>query len=211
MSKWMGEAEKLVRMLFKVARDMAPSILFLDEIDALLGSRLSENEHEASRRLKTEFMIQVDGIMKLDETNGRHLLLLACTNCPWDVDSAVMRRFPRRTFVSLPDKDARHSLIAKLLQKTGKHSISPREVDILVEKTNNFTCADIAAIASQASFGPLRSLGDMNAIRRCKATDVRPVQFRDFEAVFAKGATKSVTDAQLQKYDDWQKQQQMAL
>lgn len=63
-SKWMGESEKLVRTLFQIAREMAPAILFLDEMDAVLSSRKSDGEHEASRRLKTEFMVQMDGIIK---------------------------------------------------------------------------------------------------------------------------------------------------
>jgi fidgetin-like protein 1 len=208
-SKWMGEAEKLVRKLFLVARDMVPSILFLDEIDALLGSRKSDNEHEASRRLKTEFMVQVDGITKPeDDTSAGNLLLLACTNCPWDVDSAVMRRFPRRIFVPLPDDEARRSLIAKLLQKAGKHNIAARQISTLVRQTQGFTCADITAIASEASFGPLRALGDMQAIQNCRAADLRPVQMKDFESVLANGASKSVTAEQLKRYDDWQQQQQ---
>jgi ATP-dependent 26S proteasome regulatory subunit len=208
-SKWMGEAEKLVRKLFLVARDMVPSILFLDEIDALLGSRKSDNEHEASRRLKTEFMVQVDGVTKPDDdVSAGNLLLLACTNCPWDVDSAVMRRFPRRIFVPLPDDEARRALIVKLLQKAGKHSITARQISALVRKTQGFTCADITAIASEASFGPLRALGDMQAIQNCRAGDLRPVQMNDFESALANGATKSVTAEQLKRYDDWQQQQQ---
>lgn len=206
----MGDSEKMVRKLFQVARELAPSILFLDEIDALLGSRKSDNEHEASRRLKTEFMVQMDGITKHDEGNsssGRHLLLIACTNCPWDVDSAVMRRFPRRIFAPLPDSETRRALIEYLLQKTGKHSVTTRQIATLVKRTEGFTCSDITAIASEAAFGPLRSLGGIEAIKDCTAADVRPVQLKDFESVINGGATKSVTGAQLQRYDEWQRQQ----
>lgn len=93
-SKWHGESEKLLRTLFQVARAAAPSIIFLDEVDALLSSRKSgDGEHEASRRFKTEFMTQVDGIVNGvtrdddDDDVKNHLLLIACTNCPWDVDA----------------------------------------------------------------------------------------------------------------------------
>jgi spastin len=82
-SKWHGEGEKLVRTLFEVARAAAPSIIFVDEMDALLSSRKSDGEHEASRRFKTEFMTQMDGIVKGNNNNGKHLLVISCTNCPW--------------------------------------------------------------------------------------------------------------------------------
>ena len=118
----------MVRKLFQMARELSPSIVFLDEMDAVLGSRKTDGEHEASRRLKTEFMVQMDGISKPDDgsSTGRHMLLIACTNCPWDVDSAVMRRFPRRILVPLPDGEARKALIELLLRKIGKHNVTAR-------------------------------------------------------------------------------------
>ena len=87
-SKWHGEGEKLLKTLFQVARAAAPSIIFVDEMDALLSSRKSEGEHEASRRFKTEFMTNLDGIVKNggggdgNDKNGKHLLVIAATNCP---------------------------------------------------------------------------------------------------------------------------------
>jgi ATP-dependent 26S proteasome regulatory subunit len=206
-SKWMGDSEKLVRNLFQVAQSMAPSILFMDEMDALLSSRKSDGgEHEASRRLKTEFMVQMDGI-KQQPDQGQHLLLVACTNCPWDVDSAVLRRFPRRIFVPLPDADARKGLILNLVKKIGRHTISSRQVSSLVKKTEGFSCSDISAIASEASFGPLRSVGDLNAIRDCSVDDIRPVQFKDFDNVL-KDATRSLTAEQIERFEEWRTQQQ---
>ena len=202
-SKWLGDAEKLVRKLFEVARESAPSILFIDEMDALLSSRKSDGgEHEASRRLKTEFMVQMDGM-----TSGPgNVLLIACTNCPWDVDSAVMRRFPRRIFVPLPDKEARQALVDILLDKAGKHSLTARQKTTLVNRTNGFSCSDIAAIASEASFGPLRSIGGLSEIKKIAADDVRPVQLQDFETVIH-NSTRSVTEAQLKRYREWLSEQ----
>lgn len=202
-SKWMGEAEKLVKALFSVAVEMSPSIIFIDEMDSLLSSRKSDGEHEASRRLKTEFMVQMDGVKGDDE---QRVLVLACTNCPWDVDSAVLRRFPRRLLVPLPDKEARKGLIKSLLKKAGKHSLSSRELQSVVKRTEGFSCSDITAIASEASFGPLRSLGNMDAIRKANAKDVRPINIADFDSALDQ-ATKSVSLSQLQKYTDWKEQQ----
>ena len=206
-SKFLGEAEKLVRSLFRVARELAPAILFLDEMDALLSTRRSDGgEHEATRRMKTEFMVQMDGIRGSSDDETSHVLLIACTNCPWDVDPAVLRRFPRRIYVPLPDTEARRGLIQYLLKKTGKHSLTSRQISTLVKRTDGFSGSDITAIASEASFGPLRALGGMEAIRDCRPEDVRPVQLRDFEAVLEQ-TTNSVTDRMLRRYEEWKQQQ----
>lgn len=151
-SKWLGEAGKLVRKLFELARESAPSIVFMDEMDALLSRRKSDGG---------EFMVQMEGITS--ETGS--VLVIACTNCPWDVDSAVLRRFPRRIYVPLPDKAARQALVDILLEKAGKHSLTARQKTTLVNRMDGFSCFDIAAIASEASFGPLRSVGGMPEIR----------------------------------------------
>lgn len=201
-SKWMGDAEKLVKTLFQVAQEMSPSLIFLDEVDALLSSRKSDGEHEASRRLKTEFMVQMEGIT----SGANHVLVLACTNCPWDIDSAVLRRFPRRIFVPLPDAAARNALLRNLLKKAGKHSIKKASREELVERLDGFSCSDIAAIASEASFGPIRALGSLTAVRGAQAKDVRPISKKDFEAAIQK-ATKSVTETQLEKFETWRREQ----
>lgn len=86
-----GDGEKLVRALFGIARYIQPSVIFIDEIDALLSSRKSE-EHEASRRLKNEFLLQFDGVASA--TNDR-VLLLGATNRPDDLDEAMRRRMVR--------------------------------------------------------------------------------------------------------------------
>ncbi|GAX19352.1 spastin [Fistulifera solaris] len=205
-SKWMGEAEKLARALFSVAAEISPSIVFIDEMDSLLSIRKSDGEHEASRRLKTEFMVQMDGVNGDDE---QRVLVLACTNCPWDIDSAVLRRFPRRLLVPLPDKEARLGLIKNLLRKAGKHSLSSRDLQRVVKCTQGFSCSDITAIASEAAFGPLRSLGDMDAIRKANVKDVRPISIKDFDSALEQ-ATKSVSTSQLKRYAEWKEEQAAA-
>lgn len=209
-SKWHGEGEKLVRTLFQVARVAAPSIIFVDEMDALLSSRKSDGEHEASRRFKTEFMTQVDGIVQGSKTVGgsetKHLLLIACTNCPWDIDPAIMRRFPRRIYIPLPDSKARKALLKNLLQKAGQHDLSSADVRMIVKRLSGFSGSDIASIASDASFGPIRSLGGIDAIRGVAASQIRPISMEDFDKAIAQ-ATKSVGRKEIQKYDDWTKEQ----
>jgi len=204
-SKWHGESEKLVRTLFEVARAAAPSIIFVDEMDALLSTRKSDGEHEASRRFKTEFMTQVDGIVKSGGSE-KNVLVIACTNCPWDIDSAVLRRFPRRIYIPLPDTDTRKVLVKKLLEKAGNHSLSRSEIKEVVKRTHGFSGSDLTSIASEAAFGPLRDLGGMLAIRDVQVNDIRPIGLNDFEMAISQ-ATKSVSKDLLKQYDDWKKEQ----
>eukprot|EP01036_Dinobryon_divergens_P024662 gene24662-33133_t len=104
-SRWRGESEKIVRCLFDCARVCAPTVLFLDEIDALLSSRDGADEHEASRRVKTEFFSQMDGLGS--QSHSRRVLVLGATNCPWDLDAAILRRLEKRIYVPLPARAAR--------------------------------------------------------------------------------------------------------
>ena len=207
-SKWHGEGEKMVRTLFKMAADVAPSILFFDEIDALLSSRKERGEHEASRRFKTEFMVRMDGIASGHDENdvGRKVLVIGCTNCPWDIDDAVMRRFQRRTYIPLPDSDARYTLLNNLLDKNGGnvHNLSTDQISRIVPLTEGYSCSDIASIAQEAAFGPLRSLGGIEDIR--DAIFVRPINYQDFKDTVGR-SKRSVTKALLAKYDAWEKEQ----
>eukprot|EP00531_Pseudo-nitzschia_arenysensis_P017976 CAMPEP_0116131636 /NCGR_PEP_ID=MMETSP0329-20121206/9114_1 /TAXON_ID=697910 /ORGANISM="Pseudo-nitzschia arenysensis, Strain B593" /LENGTH=614 /DNA_ID=CAMNT_0003626085 /DNA_START=99 /DNA_END=1943 /DNA_ORIENTATION=- len=206
-SKWHGEGEKLLRTLFQVARAAAPSIVFVDEMDALLSSRKSDGEHEASRRFKTEFMTNMDGIVKNGgDENGKHLLVIAATNCPWDIDSAVLRRFPRRIYVPLPDQTTRTALLQNLLEKAGDMKLSKADVKAVVKRLDGFSGSDIASIASEASFGPIRSLGGIDAIQAASSSDIRPIQRQDFDKAIDQ-ATKSVSKTLLKQYDQWKQEQ----
>ena len=102
-SKWVGDGEKMVRTLFALARYLQPSIIFIDEVDSILTER-SSGENDAMRRLKTEFLIQFDGV---GSTNGERIFVLGATNRPQDLDEAARRRFTKRIYVPLPDKGTR--------------------------------------------------------------------------------------------------------
>ncbi|KAL0961600.1 hypothetical protein UPYG_G00354640 [Umbra pygmaea] len=114
-SKYMGEGEKLVRALFAVARELQPSIIFIDEIDSLLCER-REVEHDASRRLKTEFLIEFDGVQSGED---ERVLVMGATNRPQDLDEAVLRRFPKRIYAALPTEETRFKLLKSLLETHG--------------------------------------------------------------------------------------------
>ena len=100
VSKWRGESEKLVRLLFELARYHQPSTIFIDEIDSIMGARDRDGEHEASRRMKTELLIQLDGLIT---SNGERIFLLAASNLPWELDHALLRRPEKRILVPLPE------------------------------------------------------------------------------------------------------------
>jgi SpoVK/Ycf46/Vps4 family AAA+-type ATPase len=143
-SKFLGESEKLVRALFQLAKMLAPSIIFVDEIDSLLSSR-SGGEHEATRRIKTEFLIQWSDLQKAaagsamtdrDKERGdaTRVLVLAATNLPWAIDEAARRRFVRRQYIPLPEDWVRKQQVKTLLSHQ-KHELSDRDLDRLVKLT----------------------------------------------------------------------------
>lgn len=145
-SKFLGESEKLVRALFGLAKVLAPSIIFVDEIDSLLSQRSGGGEHEATQRIKTEFLIQWSDLQRAaagrettekDKERGdaNRVLVLAATNLPWAIDEAARRRFVRRQYIPLPESDTRKVQLSTLLGQQ-KHHLSDADIDRLVELTD---------------------------------------------------------------------------
>ena len=143
-SKHFGEGEKLVKALFDVARQNTPSIVFIDEIDSILTQR-SESEHEASRRLKTEFLLQFDGV---GTSNEDRILILAASNRPQELDEAALRRFVKRVYIPLPEGATRKALLVHLL-KEHKHSLSENDIQRLVASTEGYSCSDLTALGKK--------------------------------------------------------------
>ncbi|THU52922.1 hypothetical protein C4D60_Mb10t09000 [Musa balbisiana] len=153
VSKWRGDSEKLVRVLFELARHHAPATIFLDEIDAIISQRgEARSEHEASRRLKTELLIQMDGLTKTNEL----VFVLAATNLPWELDAAMLRRLEKRILVPLPEPEARQAMFEELLPSVPAKAEVP--YDYLVEKTEGYSGSDIRLVCKEAAMQPLRRL-----------------------------------------------------
>lgn len=220
-SKWHGEGEKILWLLFQIARDVAPSIIFLDEIDSLLGRRGGtgnssgnssgggggSNESEVARRFKTEFMVQMDGMMT-EQQSDKRLWVIGCTNTPWDIDDAILRRMEVRLYIPLPDKGARNAMLQQLLQQN-VHSLSESEINSLVNQTDGYSCSDLRAIGREAAFGPLRDLNlDSNNLNgeHIQEQALRPISFQDFQNAI-KVCTKSVSQGLLNRYREWEQEQ----
>jgi katanin p60 ATPase-containing subunit A1 len=151
VSKWRGDSEKLVKVLFEVARHLAPSTIFLDEIDALISQRgEGSSEHEASRRLKTELLVQMDGLTKSNEL----VFVLAATNLPWQLDSAMLRRLEKRILVPLPEAEARRGIFEELLLPQSNGVELP--FNAMVEGTEGYSGSDIRIVCKEAAMRPLR-------------------------------------------------------
>ncbi|KAK1999664.1 ATPase [Colletotrichum falcatum] len=209
-SKYLGESEKLVRALFALAKALAPSIIFVDEIDSLLSQRSGSGEHEATRRIKTEFLIQWSDLQRaaagraLDEKDTNRgdpnrVLVLAATNLPWAIDEAARRRFVRRQYIPLPEPETRSTQLRTLLGQQ-KHDLSDPDIEKLVLLTDGFSGSDITALAKDAAMGPLRSLGE--ALLHMTMDEIRPISLADFEASLST-IRPSVSKAGLKEYEDW--------
>uniref|UniRef100_A0A1Y1KL42 Spastin n=1 Tax=Photinus pyralis TaxID=7054 RepID=A0A1Y1KL42_PHOPY len=196
-SKYVGEGEKLVRALFAMARELQPSIIFIDEVDSLLSER-SNNEHEASRRLKTEFLVEFDGLPSNPE--NEKVIVMAATNRPQELDEAALRRFPKRVYVTLPDADTRCELLKKLLSKQGC-TLSPKELKRLATLTDGYSGSDLTALAKDAALGPIREL-DPEQVKQMDPSSVRGITMSDFLDAL-KRIRKSVSPQSLVAYEKW--------
>ncbi|XP_031157485.1 spastin-like isoform X2 [Sander lucioperca] len=197
-SKYVGEGEKLVRALFAVARELQPSVIFIDEVDSLLCER-REGEHEASRRLKTEFLIEFDGVQSGGDDR---VLVMGATNRPQELDEAVLRRFAKRIYVALPDEETRVTLLKNLLGKHG-NPLSKNELSLLAKKSEGYSGSDLTSLAKDAALGPIRELGP-DQVRSMAASEVRNIKMKDFEDSLMR-IKPSVSPATLHMYTKWNK------
>lgn len=196
-SKWIGEGEKLVRTLFAVAAYREPAVVFIDEIDSLLTQRKS-TENEASRRIKTEFLVQLDGT---GTTGQGRVLVIGATNRPQELDEAARRRFVKRLYIPLPSEDDRRVLLHVML-KRNNHELTEADIDRLARETEGFSGADLKSLCTDAAMGPIRQLG--NKALEVSVSDVPAISFKHFKRSL-KGTRPSVAPSDLLQYEEWDK------
>lgn len=133
-----GGAHRMVRALFELAREMAPSFIFIDEVDSLLSERGGAAEGEASRKLKTEFLVQFDGVgAGGGGDGGGALTVMAATNRPQEIDEAARRRFVKRVYIPLPEEAGRGVLLRRLLGDSAQ--LSSKQWAQIARATEHFS------------------------------------------------------------------------
>ncbi|KAL3690651.1 hypothetical protein R1sor_004302 [Riccia sorocarpa] len=154
-SKWFGDAEKLTKALFSLAKKLSPAVIFVDEVDSLLGARGGSSEHEATRKTRNEFMAAWDGLRSKD---NERVLVLAATNRPFDLDDAVIRRLPRRILVDLPNAENREKILRVILvEEDLEQSFDFKE---LARLTEGYSGSDLKNLSIAAAYRPIRELLD---------------------------------------------------
>jgi vacuolar protein-sorting-associated protein 4 len=175
VSKWLGDSEKLVRTLFEMARKEKPAIIFIDEIDSLCSAR-SDSESESARRIKTEFLVQMQGVSSGEQQDG--VLMLAATNLPWNIDSAIRRRFEKRIYIPLPEEQARERMFAINLGKT-PHCLTPSDFKFLASQTPGFSGSDMSVLVRDAIMEPVRKCQDATHFKIIEGKNAKGETRRD--------------------------------
>lgn len=196
MSKWLGEAEKNVAKIFKKARELSqngkPVIIFIDEVDSLLGMYNSEVGGEV--RVRNQFLKEMDGL--LDKSFKYFIYVIAATNKPWRLDEAFIRRFQKRIFIPLPNKEARVELL-KLYTK-GLKLASDVELEKLSEMLEGYTSSDIKDIVMAAHLRTVKELFE----RHGGSGEPREITVGDFNDVI-KSRKPSVSREAVKVYESW--------
>lgn len=178
MDKWFGESNKLVDALFSLANKLQPCIIFIDEIDSFLRER-SSTDHEVTATLKAEFMTLWDGLV----SSGR-VLVLGATNRPGDIDSAFLRRMPKRFSIGLPNNEQRQKILKKLLSDVDVEC----EIKELAEATEGMSGSDLKELCRNAAVNSTREyirnhlLNQEGEVRQNKMSGItlRPLSLKDF-------------------------------
>uniref|UniRef100_A0A8C8G359 Katanin p60 ATPase-containing subunit A1 n=1 Tax=Oncorhynchus tshawytscha TaxID=74940 RepID=A0A8C8G359_ONCTS len=205
-SKYRGESEKLVRILFEMARFYAPTTIFIDEIDSICSRRGTSEEHEASRRVKAELLVQMDGVggASDNEDPSKMVMVLAATNFPWDIDEALRRRLEKRIYIPLPSAKGR----VELLRINLKELELANDVDMakIAEQSEGYSGADITNVCRDASLMAMRRRIEgltPEEIRNISRAEMHmPTTMEDFESSLKK-VSKSVSASDLEKYEKW--------
>nr|CAD7441022.1 unnamed protein product [Timema bartmani] len=211
VSKWRGESEKMVRALFEAAKRQAPSTIFLDELDALASRRGCPGEHEASRRLAAEILVQMDGLMTRSKDQ---VFLLAATNIPWELDVAILRRFEKKVHVSLPNEDECLKMIQKYLppvMNVDPEVTSEVDYDYLVKYVAGYSGSDIKTACKEMIYKSMRHVFNILETGQNERTSYK-IQFKTIKTADAIEVFETIKPSALhlsQKYQSWEEHQIM--
>ena len=229
-SKWKGESEKLVRILFEMARFYAPSTIFIDEVDSV-GTKRSDGESEASKKVLAEMLVQMDGISELnagknnineenndnnsnckEEIKPKFVMVLGATNMPWDLDDALRRRFEKRIYIPLPNKIGREQMFH--INFKGIKLSNDVDIEMLIKKTEGYSGHDISSVCREASLMNMRRKlmsenGTMDILEM--ANNNKENFLNDLEAPVSqsdilcaiKNISKSVSSNDVKKFEEW--------
>ncbi|XP_061342256.1 uncharacterized protein LOC133288491 isoform X2 [Gastrolobium bilobum] len=213
-SKWFGEGEKYVKAVFSLASKIAPSVIFVDEVDSMLGRRENPGEHEAMRKMKNEFMVNWDGLRTKDT---ERVLVLAATNRPFDLDEAVVRRLPRRLMVNLPDAPNRGKILKVILAK--EELSCDVDLDAVASMTDGYSGSDLKNLCVTAAHRPIKEILEKEKKERvlalaegrpapalCGSGDIRSLNMEDFkyahQQVCASVSSESVNMTELLQWNE---------
>ena len=224
-SKWKGESEKLVRILFEMARFYAPSTIFIDEVDSV-GTKRTDGENEASKKVLAEMLVQMDGISELnsgknenndingtEEIKPKFVMVLGATNMPWDLDDALRRRFEKRIYIPLPNKIGREQMFH--INFKGIKLSNDVDIDTLVQKTEGYSGHDISSVCREASLMNMRKklMNENGTMDILEMANNKENFLNDLEApvsqndilIAIKNISKSVSSNDVKKFEEWTK------
>lgn len=203
-SKYRGESEKLVRLLFTMARFYAPTTIFIDEIDSICSARGGATEHEASRRVKTELLVQMDGVEGALGDAQKIVMVLAATNFPWQIDEALRRRLEKRIYIALPDAEACKALLAINLK--GLTLADDVDIESFAKELDGYSGADITNVCRDAAMMSMRRAIQGKTPAEIRAMDKadmeQPTTAADIRESLAR-CNRSVGAADIEKYTTW--------
>lgn len=225
ITKWLGESTRSVQELFRTAREKRPTIIFIDEIDALVSERDDGSSGGGSsgetERVKNQILVEMDGV----ESDMDQVLVLGATNRPWAIDRAMLRRLERRIYVPLPDASTRKQMIrGKLAGEV--HNLSEADFESVAAVTEGLSGADVKALVRDAALAPLRQLMstrlvydsrvDKWVVAERNGPDARPWDAvppeqdiaippvtRDHLLDAAAATRRTVTEQDLERFRDW--------
>ena len=194
-SKYVGESEKLVKHLFELAFEKSPAIIFIDEIESILSSR-NNSENAATQRLKTEFMIQFDGVASATDAK---LLVIGATNRPYDLDLAVIRRLPKRIYVG-PFEEKERAEYVEMMMKQIENTLSEEDLAKIASFTEGYSNSDLKELVKEAAYEPIRELSAQNTFKN--VDKLRAIELKDFEKA-VKNVRGTIKEKDLKDLMEW--------